>query len=71
MRVSIPGAPLGILVKSSRPRCFCSAKVQGQWSVATVCSLPSARARQRCSQFRLSLRGGERTNLAPSKPGRS
>ena len=36
MRFSTPGPPLGILVKSSLPSCFWSAKRKGQWSVETT-----------------------------------
>src|ERR1700689_3082728 len=36
MRCSIPGPPLGIFVKSSRPSSFCSLKQNGQGSVEMI-----------------------------------
>src|SRR5713226_6375393 len=44
-RCSMPGPPLGILVKSSLPSSFCSLKQKGQWSVETTCSVSFARRR--------------------------
>jgi hypothetical protein len=71
MRFSTPGAPLGILVKLSRPSSFCSLKQKGQWSVAMVARWPKRRPSQRTSWFHFSRSAGVITHLAPSKLGRS
>ncbi len=71
IRVSMPGAPPGIFVKSSLPRDFWSLIRKGQWSVATVCNSPAARARQSRSWAWRSRSGGLITYFAPSKPGPS
>ncbi len=47
----MPGAPLGIFEKSSRPRCLWGGSFipNGQWSVPTVCSSRAAIPRHRAS----------------------
>ena len=60
IRVSIPGAPFGILEKSPSPRAF-SASVNGQWSVETSCSSPLARPRHSASWSAASRSGGDIT----------
>ena len=47
-RVSTPGRPPGIFVKSPFPASFC-VSVKLQWSVETVWIVPSASAAQRAS----------------------
>jgi hypothetical protein len=73
-RVSMPGAPLGILEKSSFPSSFCgvgSFMQNGQWSVETTWRSFLTSPFQSASWFHFSRSGGDITNFAPSKPGRS
>src|SRR6266568_1831461 len=70
-RCSMPGPPLGILVKSSLPSSFCSLKQKGQWSVETTCSVSLARPCQSFSCCHFSRSGGVKTYLAASNPGAS
>ena len=55
------------------PICFCGGSFMqnGQWSVETTCRSFFARPFQSASWFHFSRSGGDITNLAPSKPGRS
>ena len=66
IRSSTPDTPPGHWRKSLTFSCF-SAIVKGQWSVATVCTVPSARA---CHKARLSSSfrsGGASIYLMPSR----
>ena len=76
IRVSTPGAPLGILEKSFLPSSLpilpAPAFMQKeQWSVETTWSQFWLMPFQRRSSLPLGRRGGDITNLAPSNPGRS
>ena len=65
----MPGPPLGILVKSSLPSIFWSAKQNGQWSVETTCRWSCLRPSQSLGWCSLGRSGGVKTYLAPSKFG--
>ncbi len=74
-RVSMPGRPPGISVKSAQPlgsaRAYParrSATVNGQWSVATVCTAPVAMPCHSSSTCHGSRSGGVHTNDSPSGP---
>jgi hypothetical protein len=67
----MPGAPFGILEKSSLPSCFWGGSFMqnGQWSVETTWRSFFERPFQSASWFHFSRRGGDITYFAPSKPG--
>ena len=71
MRVSMPGAPLGIFEKSPCPSAFCSFMQNGQWSVEIACRSLKARPRHSRSCVAAGRSGGLITYFAPSKPGSS
>ena len=68
--VSMPGAPPGMREKSSRPACFLGSVEEGQWSVATVSTSPSASPAHRAVSVSFPAGRRRHHNLAPSNPGR-
>ena len=62
-RVSTPGRPPGMVVKSSRPASFC-AVVKLQWSVDTVCTSPRRMACHSALRSAALRMGGAQTYLA-------
>src|SRR4051812_49759320 len=67
MRVSMPGAPFGILEKSPLPSTFCSFMQKGQWSVEIACRSLKASPRQRRSCVSRARSGGAIPYFAPSE----
>jgi hypothetical protein len=73
-RVSTPGSPPGISVKSAKPSGRSaiprrrSSVQNGQWSVATVCTQPRARPSHSSSRCHGSRSGGVHTKFSPPGP---